>query len=149
MDVGAIEAPIYAQFDGRLEVALPGHQHDAARSPEHRRLIAEAFASRTRAEWTAVFEGTDACVTPVLGLTEAPGHPHLAARGTYVQTPAGPQPAPAPRFSRTPAAVRGTPRAPGQDTVAALTAWGFSDEEVAALLTAGAVVQSGSEEEVR
>jgi alpha-methylacyl-CoA racemase len=107
--------------------------------------------SRTREEWTAVFAGTDACVTPVLGLTEAPAHPHLAARGTYVETAAGPQPAPAPRFSRTPAAVRGAPRRPGQDTVAALTAWGFTAEEVAALIERGAVVQSGSgdKEEVR
>jgi alpha-methylacyl-CoA racemase len=142
MAVGALEPQFYAQFVAGLGIELPGAQHDVAQWPEHRRLIAEAFASRTRDEWTAVFEGTDACVTPVLGLTEAPRHPHLAARGTYVQTPAGVQPAPAPRFSRTPAEVRGTPRGPGQDTVSTLTAWGFGDDEVEALLASGAVVQS-------
>jgi alpha-methylacyl-CoA racemase len=63
-----------------------------------------------------------------------------------VETPAGFQPAPAPRFSRTPAEVRGTPRGPGQDTVEALTAWGFSAEEVAALQNSGAVVQSDRED---
>jgi alpha-methylacyl-CoA racemase len=149
MAVGALEPQFYAQFVEGLGLAgrLPGAQHDVAHWPEHRRLFAEAFASRTRDEWTAVFEGTDACVTPVMSLEEAPRHPHLAARGTFVDEGLGPQPAPAPRFSRTPAAVRGTPRGPGQDTVAVLRAWGFGEEEVAALLGSGAVVQSGSGEE--
>jgi alpha-methylacyl-CoA racemase len=147
MAVGALEPQFYAQLVAGLGVELPGGQHDVARWPEHRRLIAEAFASRTRDEWTAVFEGTDACVTPVLGLTEAPAHPHLAARGTFVDQGFGPQPAPAPRFSRTPAAVRSAPRTPGQDTVEALRAWGFAEEEVAALLESGAVVQSEREEQ--
>ncbi|WP_448628270.1 CaiB/BaiF CoA transferase family protein [Geodermatophilus sp. URMC 64] len=146
MAVGALEPQFYAQFVAGLGVDLPGGQHDVAQWPEHRRLIAEAFASRTRDEWTAVFDGTDACVTPVLSLTEAPRHPHLAARGTYVETAAGPQPAPAPRFSRTPAAVRSAPRAPGHDTVAALRSWGFAEEEVTALLDSGAVVQSERED---
>src|SRR4051812_7238151 len=142
MAVGALEPQFYAQFVAGLGVELPGGQHDVAQWPEHRRRIAEAFASRTRDEWTAVFEGTDACVTPVLRLAEAPEHPHLAARQTFVGTAAGPQPAPAPRFSRTPAEVRGAPRAPGQDTVAALSAWGVSDEEISALQRSGAVVQA-------
>src|SRR6185312_7815165 len=76
MAVGALEPQFYAQFVAGLGIELPGAQHDVAQWPEHRRLIAEAFASRTRDEWTAVFEGTDACVTPVLGLTEAPRHAH-------------------------------------------------------------------------
>ena len=109
--------------------------------------IAAASASRTRDEWTAVFEGTDACLTPVLGLTEAPRHPHLAARGTFVDGVGGPQPAPAPRFSRTPGTVRGRPRAAGADTRAALQAWGFDPEEVTALEQAGAVVQNGPDEQ--
>jgi alpha-methylacyl-CoA racemase len=82
----------------------------------------------------------------VLGLTEAPAHPHLAARGTFVDGVGGPQPAPAPRFSRTPAAVRGKPRAAGADTRAALQEWGFTPDEVTALEQAGAVVQNGPEE---
>jgi alpha-methylacyl-CoA racemase len=120
-------------------VQLPGGQHDVVQWPEHRRRIAEAFASRTRDEWTAVFEGTDACVTPVLGLTEASRHPHLAARGTYVDTAAGPQPAPAPRFSRTPSALGLPPARPGEHTREALTDWGVSG--VDELLAGGGAVQ--------
>jgi len=143
--VGALEPQFYAQFVAGLGVDLPGGQHDVARWPEHRRLIAEAFASRTREEWTAVFEGTDACVTPVRSLTEAPQDPHLAARGTYVTVDGVLQPAPAPRFGD------GTPGVPvsalppgritraGADTREVLTGLGFAD--VDDLLAAGAVQQ--------
>jgi alpha-methylacyl-CoA racemase len=142
--VGAIEPQFYAQFLAGLGLAgdLPGGQHHVARWPEQRQMIAEVFATRTRDEWTAVFEGTDACVTPVLGLTEAPGHPHLAARATFADADGHPQPAPAPRFSRTPGAVRSAPRAPGQDTRTALQAWGVPSDEVDRLLESGAVVQA-------
>jgi alpha-methylacyl-CoA racemase len=146
--VGAIEPQFYAQLlDGLgLTGQLPGGQHERQHWPEQRRRIAGVIASRPRDEWTAVFEGTDACLTPVLGLTEAPSHPHLAARGTFVDGVGGPQPGPAPRFSRTPGAVRGRPRAAGADTRAALAAWGFTPDEVTALEQAGAVVQNGPEE---
>jgi alpha-methylacyl-CoA racemase len=142
--VGAIEPQFHAQFLHGLgfDGDLPGGQYDVDRWPEQRERIAEVFATRTRDEWTAVFEGTDACVTPVLGLTEAPAHPHLAARGTFTDLDGTPLPAPAPRFSRTPGAVRGTPRAPGQDTRTALVAWGFAADEVDRLLESGAVVQA-------
>jgi alpha-methylacyl-CoA racemase len=142
--VGAIEPQFYAQLiDGLgLTGALPGGQLDVEHWPEQRRLIAEVLASRTRDEWAAVFDGTDACLTPVLGLREAPSHPHLAARGTFTDDGGVPQPGPAPRFSRTPGAVRGAPRLPGEDTREALQAWGFSAEEVTGLLQAGAVIQS-------
>src|SRR3954464_381795 len=133
MAVGALEPQFYAQFVAGLGVELPGAQHAVAQWAEHRRLIAEAFASRTRDEWTAVFEGTDACVTPVLGLTEAPRHPHLAARGTCVERASWPQPSPAPRFSRPPGTVRGGPRRAGQDTREALAAWGFAEDELGRL----------------
>jgi alpha-methylacyl-CoA racemase len=152
--VGALEPQFHAQLLEGLGLTgqLPGGQHERQHWPEQRRLIAEVIASRTRDEWTAVFEGTDACLTPVLGLTEAPQHPHLAARGTFVDGGVdggvgGPQPGPAPRFSRTPGAVRGRPRAAGADTRAALQAWGFDADEVAALEQAGAVVQNGPGEQ--
>jgi alpha-methylacyl-CoA racemase len=143
--VGALEPQFYAAFVAGLglEGALPGGQYDVAHWAEHRRLFAEAFATRTRDEWSAVFEGTDACVTPVLSLHEAPAHPHLAARGTFVEQDGHPQPAPAPRFSRTPTAVRGGPRPAGADTRSALTAWGFSAEELSGLLASGAVREPG------
>jgi alpha-methylacyl-CoA racemase len=139
--VGALEPQFYAAFVEGLGLtgALPGGQFDVAHWPEHRRIFAEAFATRSRDEWAAVFEGTDACVTPVLALSEAPAHPHLAARGTFVELDGVPQPGPAPRFSRTPGAVRGAGRRPGADTRDVLTAWGFSADEVGQLLASGAV----------
>jgi alpha-methylacyl-CoA racemase len=142
--VGALEPQFYAAFvDGLgLTDALPGGQYDIAHWPEHRRRFAEAFATKPRDEWAALFAGTDACVTPVLGLTEAPSHPHLAARGTFVERDGAPQPAPAPRFSRTPGAVRGAPRRPGADTRSVLAEWGFDDDEVTRLLAAGAVSEA-------
>jgi alpha-methylacyl-CoA racemase len=145
--IGALEPQFYAQLlDGLgLTGALPGAQHDVEHWPEHRRLIAEVLATRTRDEWAAAFEGTDACLTPVLGLHEAPAHPHLAARGTFLAPDGIPQPGPAPRFSRTPGAVRSGPRLPGEDTRESLTAWGFSTAEVDDLLAAGAVAQHPAE----
>ncbi|WP_091327232.1 CaiB/BaiF CoA transferase family protein [Geodermatophilus ruber] len=143
--VGAIEPQFHAQLLAGLGIDPEEHgrQDDVARWPEQRKTIAGVFATRTRDEWAAAFEGTDACVTPVLGLTEAPAHPHLAARGTFTDRGGHPEPAPAPRFSRTPGAVRGGPRTPGQDTRAGLQAWGLPAEEIQELLDAGAVVQAG------
>jgi alpha-methylacyl-CoA racemase len=142
--VGALEPQFYAAFlDGLgLTGALPGGQYDVAHWPEHRRRFAGAFATRPRDEWAAVFADTDACVTPVLGLHEAPAHPHLVARGTFVERDGGSQPAPAPRFSRTPGAVRGAPSRPGADTRSVLSDWGFADGEVEELLAAGAVAEA-------
>jgi alpha-methylacyl-CoA racemase len=142
--VGALEPQFYAAFVEGLGLtgALPGGQYDLAHWPEHRRRFAEAFATRTRDEWADVFAGTDACVTPVLGLREAPVHPHLAARGTFVEQDGASLPGPAPRFSRTPGAVRGPARRPGADTTAVLTDWGFTADEVRALLTSGAVAEA-------
>jgi alpha-methylacyl-CoA racemase len=149
--VGALEPQFYAAFLEGLGLtdALPGAQYDVAHWPEHRRRFAEAFATKPRDEWADLFAGTDACVTPVLGLTEAPSHPHLSARGTFVELDGVNQPAPAPRFSRTPGAVRGAPPRPGADTRAVLAAWGFADDEIGRLLAAGAVSEppaSGSTE---
>lgn len=143
--VGALEPQFYAAFVEGLGLtdALPGGQYDLAHWPEHRRRFTEAFATRPRDEWAAVFAGTDACVTPVLGMREAPSHPHLAARGTFVEQGGITQPGPAPRFSRTPGAVRDRARRVGQDTREVLTAWGFSTEEVAGLLADGAVAEAG------
>jgi alpha-methylacyl-CoA racemase len=87
-----------------------------------------------------VFDGTDACVAPVLPLTEAAAHPHLAARGTYVERDGQLQPAPAPRFSRTAATLGSGPSVAGGQTRAALTAWGIDDVED--LIGSGAAVQA-------
>jgi alpha-methylacyl-CoA racemase len=90
-----------------------------------------------------VFAEVDACVTPVLTLGEAPGHPHLAARGSVVEHGGVRQPAPAPRFSRTPGALGAPPTMPGTDTRAALRDWGFDATEVQRLEDAGVAVQAG------
>jgi alpha-methylacyl-CoA racemase len=92
------------------------------------------------AEWTDAFEGSDACVAPVVSLSEAPHHPQLAARGTFVTAHGVVQPAPAPRFSGTPTRLGGPPAAPGEHTRAALQDWGVDD--VPRLLDAGVIVQA-------
>jgi alpha-methylacyl-CoA racemase len=142
MAVGALEPQFWAALVATLGLQDLPPQHDAARWPELRTRLADAFRSRTRDEWAEVFADVDACVTPVLRLGEAADHPHLQARGTVVAPDGVPQPAPAPRFSRTPGEVSSPPRAPGADTRTALAQWGLVAEEVAALEDAGVVVQA-------
>jgi alpha-methylacyl-CoA racemase len=139
--VGALESQFYAALLdglGLADAGLPG-QYDIAGWPVLRARFAEVFATRTRDEWAAHFAGTDACVAPALGFREAYDHPHLRARGTYVDVNGVPQPAPAPRFSRTPAPA--VPPVPSQRGVDAerLLDWGFSSAELADLRAAGAL----------
>ncbi|MHB9857797.1 CaiB/BaiF CoA transferase family protein [Streptomyces sp. YIM S03343] len=114
MAVGALEPQFYDEFLHLLGIAgqAPARK-DLARWSELRAAITGRFKSRTRDEWTAVFADSDACVAPVLTLREAPHHPHLAARGTFTEHAGITQPAPAPRFSATPAALRTGPAQPG------------------------------------
>ena len=138
--VGALEPQFYAQLLAGLELdAAQWPQHDHAAWPVQSKALAEIFATRTRDEWAQVFADSDACVAPVLTLEEARTHPHLAARATFVESAGTPQPAPAPRFSRTPGAIAGPPVLPGQQTDEILAAAGFSAAEVADLRQAGAV----------
>jgi alpha-methylacyl-CoA racemase len=138
---GAMEAQFFsALVDGLgLDPGLKAQQWDQSAWPEHRRLIADAFKSRTRDEWCALLEGGDACVSPVLDPPEVTDHPHHKARRTYVDAGGAMQPAPAPRFGRTPSAPGGPPPSPGEHSAAALADWGFSADEVAALQDSGAV----------
>jgi alpha-methylacyl-CoA racemase len=141
ISIGALEGQFYAELIERAGLAgedLP-HQMDRPRWEELRTRLAALFRTRTRDEWCALLEGTDACFAPVLSMAEAPEHPHNRARGTFVAPDGIVQPAPAPRFSRTPAAIRRPPSAPGADTDEALAAWGFTAEEIAKLRDAGAV----------
>ena len=96
--VGAIEAKFWAALLEGLGIADMPEQMSRAHWPDMRARLAAVFASKSRDHWAALFEGTDACVTPVLSLGEAPAHPHMAARGVFGET--GPQAAP--RLSRTP-----------------------------------------------
>lgn len=124
MAVGALEPQFYAEFLRLLGLAeQPGARTDVSRWPALRTQVADRFRTRTREEWTAVFEGSDACVAPVLSLAEAPDHPHLAARGTFTDHGGRTQPAPAPRFSATPTTVRTGPARPGADTDGVAREW--------------------------
>lgn len=139
--VGAIEPQFYAELlrglglDG--EPDLPS-QMDRSRWPELKRRLAEVFATRTRDEWAAVFDGSDACVAPVLSPAEAPSHPHNQARGTFVDVAGVVQPGPVPRFSRTPGAVQRPPSHAGADPDA-LVDWGLDAARVERLRAEGVV----------
>jgi alpha-methylacyl-CoA racemase len=132
--VGALEPQFYAELLARLELdPQQWPQNDRDRWAEQTTALAGIFATRSRDDWAVVFEGSDACVAPVLTLTEAGDHPHMAARGTFVEANGHRQPAPAPRFSRSPGAIKGPPVLAGTHTNAILAEAGFADDEVAAL----------------
>ncbi|MEV6288713.1 CaiB/BaiF CoA-transferase family protein [Kribbella sp. NPDC051770] len=141
MGVGAIEPKFYDELIGLLGISPPD-RYDVASWPELREQLAAAFAGKTQAEWTEVFDGTDACVAPVLPL--AGEHPHLAARGVFVERDGIRQAAPAPRFSRTPSELGRPPSRPGEHTREALAEWGVTD--VDDLLRSGAAVQAAAEQ---
>jgi alpha-methylacyl-CoA racemase len=139
--VGALEPKFYAELMRLLGLpASEAERYDLAAWPALRERLAAAFATRTRDEWLEVFAGTDACVAPVMSLADAAGHPHLVARQTFVEVDGVRQPAPAPRFSRTPGAIQRPPPPPGAHTREALAEWGVDD--VDGLLESGAAVQA-------
>ncbi|MEQ3552652.1 CaiB/BaiF CoA-transferase family protein [Pseudonocardia nematodicida] len=125
--VGALEPQFYAILLTGLRID-PGDvpaQYDREGWPLLRRRFEEVFATRSRDEWATAFDGTDACVTPVLSFDEAAEHPHLAARSTIIEGAGGRQAAPAPRFSRTAPDLRGLP-GPTEDVDAVLAGWARS-----------------------
>ncbi|MCC8337826.1 CoA transferase [Streptomyces sp. R1] len=130
MAVGALEPQFYAEFMRLLGIpGLAPARDDVSRWPELREAVAARFKSRTRDEWTAVFAGSDACTAPVLSLREAPHHPHLAARSTFTDHGGITQPAPAPRFSATPTAVRTGPALPGAGAESVARDWDLPREQ--------------------
>jgi alpha-methylacyl-CoA racemase len=142
--VGAIEERFWQELLRVLE--LDPAELPARGDPEHwdrlRSALEDAFRQRPRDEWVTLFEGTDACVAPVLTLAETSAHPQLGGRGTVVSSGGVPAPGVAPRFSRTPGAVGHPPRPAGSDTRSSLLAWGLPAADVDALLDSGAVVQT-------
>ena len=141
MAVAALEERFYRQFLDRTGLAGEGlmqSQHDRTLWPLQKQRISEVLRTRTRDDWTRVFEGSDACVTPVLTLGEAPRHPHHRARGSFVTVDGQVQPGPAPRFSRTPTVgARSLPAT--HDGGQALADWGWSREDIARLAASGAM----------
>jgi alpha-methylacyl-CoA racemase len=142
MAVGGIEAQFYAELirglglegDSSFPAQMSRDQWQAMKT-----RFAEIFKSKTRDEWSAIFDGTDACVVPVLSPWEAHLHPHNMARSTFVEVNGTVQPAPAPRFSRTPSAISKPPSPPGADTISALVEWGVPEDAVTKLRESGAL----------
>ena len=137
--VGAIEPKFYAELIERLGIGagdLPP-QNDPATWPQLRQRFAAVFRTRTRDEWATIFEGSDACVAPVLTFAEAERHPHARSRGSHVNPGNVTQPAPAPRFSATPGTVRGPPPERGMLGRDALLDWGFSPDAIDRLVRNG------------
>jgi alpha-methylacyl-CoA racemase len=141
VSIGSIEPQFYRELLEKTGLAgedLP-HQMDRSGWPKLKERLAAVFKTKTRDQWCEIMEGSDVCFAPVLSLTEAPEHPHLRARGTFVDVDGAQQPGPAPRFSRTPGRIERLGPHPGEHTDAALEAWGFAGEEVSALRDAGAI----------
>jgi alpha-methylacyl-CoA racemase len=142
MAVGGIESQFYAALLEGLgltgDASLPS-QMSREEWPAMKERFTAIFKSKTRDEWTGIFDGTDACVAPVLSPWEAHEHPHNIARSTYIEVDGAVQPAPAPRFSRTPSAVSKPPSPPGADTVSGLVEWGVDEGIVAKLRESGAL----------
>jgi len=139
--VGAIEPQFYAELVKLMGLAdedLP-EQMDRDEWPKMKERFAAVFSSKTRDEWASIFDGSDACVAPVLTMSEAPTHPHNRLRGTFSEVAGVLQPSPAPRFAATPGEIRWPPPNPGQRGDEALADWGVSEAEIAGLRASGAI----------
>jgi alpha-methylacyl-CoA racemase len=127
--IGSLEPQFYAlllEKTGLKDDPFFAAQMDRGAWPAMTEKIAAIIETKTRDEWTALLEGSDVCFAPVLTMAEAPAHPHNAARGTFTEVDGVSQPAPAPRFSRTPGAVQGAPARPGANTEEILADWEIS-----------------------
>jgi alpha-methylacyl-CoA racemase len=141
VSIGAIEPQFYAELIEKVGLAgeaLP-RQNDREQWPAMKERLEKIFKTKTRAQWCEIMEGSDVCFAPVLAMSEAPEHPHIKARNTFVEYAGKVHPAPAPRFSRTPPQIAGPPAHPGQHTDAVLADWGFAAAEIASLRAAGAI----------
>ena len=139
VSIGSIETKFYEELLVRLGLAgeaLPT-QHDRKGWPVLRERFTKVFKSKTRAEWCAAFEGSDACFAPVLTFSEARLDPHNVARASFVSVAGVEQPAAAPRYSRTPGGVRRAPPERGEGGRAALADWGFSPAQVERMAALG------------
>jgi alpha-methylacyl-CoA racemase len=141
VSIGSIEPQFYAELlrlTGLEGEELP-RQMDKAAWPELKERLAAIFREKTRDEWCALMEHTDVCFAPVLSMDEAPAHPHIAERGTFTEVAGLVQPAPVPRFSRTPGSIERPPSHAGQHTDEVLADWGLSPERIAELRAGNAI----------
>jgi alpha-methylacyl-CoA racemase len=139
ISIAPLEGKFWKQFLELLDLPAEdfGSRFDKSEWPGHKVRFAGIFATRSRAEWCALLEGTDVCFAPVLDMEEAPAHAHNVARGILVERDGVVQPAPAPRFRDAPTELPGPPPQPGADNATALQDWGFSDKEAAELAAEG------------
>jgi alpha-methylacyl-CoA racemase len=143
VSVGSIEPQFYSELLRLTDLAGEpdfARQMDKTMWPRLKLRLAERFATKTRDEWCSLMEGTDVCFAPVLTMSEAAQHPHNVERGTFVDIAGTTQPAPAPRYSKTPAEISAPPAHPGQHTTEILRDWGFDAARIEALLASHAVV---------
>ncbi len=141
VSIGSIEPQFYAELLRLTEIdpaSLPS-QHDRSRWPELKERFAAVFKTKTRDEWCALMEHTDVCFAPVLTMDEAPAHPHIAERGTFVEVAGHVQPGPVPRFSRTPGSIDRPPPHAGQHTDEVLAEWGLDPDRIADLKATRAI----------
>jgi len=141
VSIGSIEPKFYEELlekTGLKGQNLPA-QRDREQWPVMKEKFAALFKTKTREEWNKIMEGSDICYAPVLSFPEAMQHPHNVARKAFVEVDGVPQPAPAPRFSRTKEGVQKPPSKRGADTMPALKAWGFDDAKLSALKQAGVI----------
>jgi alpha-methylacyl-CoA racemase len=142
--IGSIEAKFYAELlrlSGLHGEELP-HQQDRKSWPAMKERLKTLFRTKTRDEWCKIMEGSDICFAPVLSMEEAPKHPHMKHRGTFVEDGGVTQPGPAPRFSRTPSKIQRPPARPGEHTEEALRDWGFANSDLETLRKCGAIARS-------
>jgi alpha-methylacyl-CoA racemase len=141
VSLGSIEPKFYAELlrlSGLEKEELP-HQMDRVQWPALKRRVAEVMRTKTREEWCRIMEGSDVCFGPVLSLAEAPKHPHNVARQAFIEVGGVVQPAPAPRFSRTPNDAPRPAAIPGENGAEILSDWGFSSDEIGGLRKARAI----------
>ncbi len=142
ISIGSIEPQFYAELLEKMGLTDDPDfkkQMDRAKWGVMKQKLIAQFKTKTRDQWNAIMENTDICYGPVLGLKEALKHPHNVARATFVEVDGVPQPAPAPRFSRTESKIQGPPPVTGQHTESALKDWGFSVVEIEGLRKAEAI----------
>jgi alpha-methylacyl-CoA racemase len=142
MSIGCNEPQFYEALLDRLgadRAALPKDRHDRKGWPAIRAFFTQKFREKTRDDWCEILKDSEVCFAPVLSMAEAPHHPQMKARGTFVELDGVVQPAPAPRFSRTRPEIRHSAGSAGEQTDGALSDWGFSAAEIAELTTCGAI----------